>query len=312
MAARAICCVRANATMCVRCVNQIGKNEIFEKEQKLLAVKLQSDYEYVGETPVVVPEAMRMPMSDISEQQRAELSMIAANSEPFFSRPIIVPITAPLPSIWSRSWPRAIIMSTVPPTTASVEPAVAKSSLLSVLGGGAENAPEKSLASLMKSLPDPSVLLSVEKLFSSFKKSGGDGEVEAARTPDGSQLKTVTPSIEFFETKSKNGSRGEKASTEVELGVGSLLGRGEVGGISNEKVTTGSMTPQPLNKSDAGDNLLGSLLQGRLGEIDWIESFFGTKQTPSKEEGNAIAQIFKGGFFGPANDDVRRKTPASQ
>ncbi|VDM43452.1 unnamed protein product [Toxocara canis] len=294
MAARAICCVRANATMCVRCVNQIGKNEIFEKEQKLLAVELQSDYEYVGETPVVVPEAMRMPMSDISEQQRAELSMIAANSEPFFSRPIIVPITAPLPSIWSRSWPRAIIMSTVPPTTASVEPAVAKSSLLSVLGGGAENAPEKSLASLMKSLPDPSVLLSVEKLFSSFKKSGGDGEVEAARTPDGSQLKTVTPSIEFFETKSKNGSRGEKASTEVELG------------------TTGSMTPQPLNKSDAGDNLLGSLLQGRLGEIDWIESFFGTKQTPSKEEGNAIAQIFKGGFFGPANDDVRRKTPASQ
>ncbi|MFH4983018.1 hypothetical protein AB6A40_009727 [Gnathostoma spinigerum] len=61
-------------------------------------------------------------------------------------------------------------------------------------------------------------------------------------------------------------------------------------------------TETDIERGDPSDNLIGSLLNGRFGEIDWLGSFLGTKQNPTGEEGNAFAQIFRGGIFGSADD----------
>ncbi|VBB29963.1 unnamed protein product [Acanthocheilonema viteae] len=62
-------------------------------------------------------------------------------------------------------------------------------------------------------------------------------------------------------------------------------------------VTTISTTTAAV---DDGSNLLGSLLSGRLDNVDWFGSLF-RPQLPTKEEGSAMAQIFQGGIFGPAS-----------
>uniref|UniRef100_A0A915PVF5 Peroxin-14 n=1 Tax=Setaria digitata TaxID=48799 RepID=A0A915PVF5_9BILA len=63
--------------------------------------------------------------------------------------------------------------------------------------------------------------------------------------------------------------------------------------------STGKTTRKSL--TDDGSNLLESLLNGRLDKIDWFGSLLGINQLPTKEEGNAIAQILQGGLFGPAS-----------
>lgn len=59
------------------------------------------------------------------------------------------------------------------------------------------------------------------------------------------------------------------------------------------------------------DNLLGSLLSGKLDKVDWIGSIFGEnkKDHPKNgEDGNALARLFSGSFFGSAmNDDDQAK-----
>lgn len=78
---------------------------------------------------------------------------------------------------------------------------------------------------------------------------------------------------------------------------------GELDGNKESKNNTSTSVP-PVTESpltDDGSNLLDSLLHGRLDKVDWFGSLLGTSQLPSTEEGNAVAQIFQGGIFGPAN-----------
>ncbi|VDK18857.1 unnamed protein product [Anisakis simplex] len=123
----------------------------------------------------------------------------------------------------------------------------------------------------------------------------------------GTESESITPQkpIEFV---------GAERPTQERNG-GSLFGieklLGLAGGMTVDKAQTitkpsveSPITASIEQPTDPGDNLLGSILNGHFGEIDWIGSLLGTKQTPSQEEGNAMAQLFKGGFFGPADDSV--------
>uniref|UniRef100_A0A915E7Y3 Uncharacterized protein n=1 Tax=Ditylenchus dipsaci TaxID=166011 RepID=A0A915E7Y3_9BILA len=85
--------------------------------------------------------------------------------------------------------------------------------------------------------------------------------------------------------------------------------------VANMNTTTASKPPKP--ESDETDNLLASLIQGKLPKIDWLNAFLGPTAknggfgSGAKEEGNALAQIFggKGGggagslLFGSGLDD---------
>uniref|UniRef100_A0A0R3RNQ8 Uncharacterized protein n=1 Tax=Elaeophora elaphi TaxID=1147741 RepID=A0A0R3RNQ8_9BILA len=73
----------------------------------------------------------------------------------------------------------------------------------------------------------------------------------------------------------------------------------EINKIETISTTTAAVTTT-TSAVDDGSNLLGSLLKGRLDKVDWFGSLFGY-ELPTKEEGSAVAQIFKGGIFGPAN-----------
>lgn len=65
-----------------------------------------------------------------------------------------------------------------------------------------------------------------------------------------------------------------------------------------ETMTTTTTTTSP---SIDGSNLVGSLLNGHLDKVDWFGSLLGFNQLPTKEEGSALAQIFRGGIFGRGN-----------
>uniref|UniRef100_A0A915C1S9 Uncharacterized protein n=1 Tax=Parascaris univalens TaxID=6257 RepID=A0A915C1S9_PARUN len=208
------------------------------------------------------------------------------NSEPFFNRNRFTSTANPLPSSWSKSWPYAIpaiATSTNPSLTSAAEIPFSRPNLFSFLGNNAGSNAEKSFATLFKALPDPSALFSVDKWIHSFKHTGdnyGDGITETTNDP---HLKAVEKQkIDLFGVRS--GGAGE----------------------STEEEPTSTKTIESTDTPDAGDNLLDSLLHGRFGEIDWIGSLLGTKQAPSKDEGNAIAQIFKSGLFGPADDSIPR------
>ncbi|KAH7730922.1 hypothetical protein AAVH_01971 [Aphelenchoides avenae] len=71
------------------------------------------------------------------------------------------------------------------------------------------------------------------------------------------------------------------------------------------------LTGQQQSRSTGGKNagggetdLLKAVLNGKLGEINWMSALLGGENHETAEDGNALAQLFKGGLLGSAvNDD---------
>lgn len=65
-----------------------------------------------------------------------------------------------------------------------------------------------------------------------------------------------------------------------------------------------------MGRSSAGSSaqntepdLLKAVLNGKLGEINWMSTLLGGDNHETAEDGNALAQLFKGGLFGSAVND---------
>ncbi|VDK76764.1 unnamed protein product [Anisakis simplex] len=150
---------------------------------------LQSlDYDYLDrEFRRTIPfqGIVRMPMSDIGAQQRAQLSMIATNSEPFFDRRSQWSRYEPPQStvnqketMWWKSWPRQLPISTIPSSHVSgmglpsqpvvpsmmvvpiepvvTQPSILNSALMTVFGNASDNGgttAQKPLTAFLNSFP---------------------------------------------------------------------------------------------------------------------------------------------------------------
>uniref|UniRef100_A0AC35GPX2 Uncharacterized protein n=1 Tax=Panagrolaimus sp. PS1159 TaxID=55785 RepID=A0AC35GPX2_9BILA len=69
-----------------------------------------------------------------------------------------------------------------------------------------------------------------------------------------------------------------------------------------------SAAPPSTEAPNPAENLLGTILSGKIDQVDWIGAIFKNNSIPGAGEQNPITQILKGGIFGSGLDDDTKIT----
>uniref|UniRef100_A0A7E4W8D1 DUF148 domain-containing protein n=1 Tax=Panagrellus redivivus TaxID=6233 RepID=A0A7E4W8D1_PANRE len=173
-------------------------------------------------------------------------------------------------------------------------PSVASAAAGGFGGGDSSEKPEerlqKGLGSLFKSMPDPNSLFSFDNLFKAFSNKPPTPE---ATTKSPSQSRTDD---KIYDMRLVHGTpilKEEDESSEVIQKPDEF-----VEGFT----ATAAPTPTTTTANPA-ENLLGTILSGKLDQVDWIGALFKPNSIAGAGEQNPLSTFFKGGFFGSGLDD---------
>ncbi|KAI1729356.1 hypothetical protein DdX_01593 [Ditylenchus destructor] len=167
-------------------------------------------------------------------------------------------------------------------------------------------------AAVVNSMPDPASIFSFGDLLSSFTKnsSNNNGKVEKEqeieaetvydmRTLRGTPiLKSIDEEPETepkFPNSKPNGPASHRSSSGGLMSwLNPLLqGLDAAGNSSTSAPQNPVQTKNDESETDPADNLLASLVAGKMPKIDWLKTILGPKS--SGDSGNALAQLFGNG-----------------